>query len=239
MQRLTLSVPVPAPLLRLARRIKRAAIPPAGPNLLGDRHVEWSWMAANLPEGPGDALDFGPGESFLGLTAAMRGFRVTAVDLGPAAWPYRHPDLSFVQGDLLEMELPAGSLDLVLCCSTVEHVGLSGRYGVTREQGDGDLEAMSRLRRWMRPSASLLLTVPVGLDAVLPPFCRVYGQGRLPRLLEGFAVAREQYWQKDPDNRWVGVGRGTALAYPARVDSLDPLRNVHALGCFVLAGGGR
>jgi hypothetical protein len=39
----------------------------------GDREVEWSWVAGNLPNDPGHVLDFGPSSSFLGLIAAFRG----------------------------------------------------------------------------------------------------------------------------------------------------------------------
>ena len=40
-------------------------------DLKGDRNVEWSWVAAEMPEGPGMALDFGPGGSQLSTIAAM------------------------------------------------------------------------------------------------------------------------------------------------------------------------
>ncbi len=102
----------------------------AGRNLSGDRDIEWSWVAAQMPSGPGEALDFGHGGSHLGLIAAQRGFNVTAVDLEPARWFYQHPCLRFIQGDILRLPLPAGHFDLVINCSTVEHVGLVGRYGV-------------------------------------------------------------------------------------------------------------
>jgi hypothetical protein len=86
----------------------------------------------------------------------------------------------------------------------------------------------------MKPSAIMLLTVPVGQDAVFAPLCRVYGRERLPRLLAGFAMEREMFWVKDAENRWVQCDRETALSFEASAGSWDPLRNVYALGCFVL-----
>jgi SAM-dependent methyltransferase len=187
-----------------------------------------------MPSGPGEALDFGAGGGLLGLVAAQRGFNVTAVDLQPIELPYLHERLSLLQGDVLELSLPLEHYDLIINCSTVEHVGLVGRYGVEKNQPDGDLEAMKRLRVLMKPSGLMLLTIPLGRDAVFAPLCRVYGQERLPLLLKGYAVQAEVYWVKDPSNRWVPSDRETAMCFEASAGSWDPLQNVYALGCFVL-----
>lgn len=204
------------------------------PNLLGDRDIEWSWVAARLPSGVGKALDFGNGGGPLGLLAALRGHEVTAVDLEGVRWPYTHPRLSFTRGDVLDLPLPAGEFDLIINCSTVEHVGIPGRYSVREERSDGDLEAMVRLRQLMRAGATMLLTVPVGRDAVFAPLCRVYGENRLPRLIAGYIVDEEAYWVKDAENRWVSCSRSNALAFEADAGSWHPLQNVYGLGCFVL-----
>jgi SAM-dependent methyltransferase len=204
------------------------------PNLLGDRHVEWAWIAAQMPPGPGEALDFGPGKSYLSLIAAQRGFNVAAVDLEPNQRLYVHPHLNFVQGDMCKLALPAEHFDMVINCSTVEHVGLAGRYGVQENRPDGDLEAMARLYELMKPGGVMLLTIPVGQDEIFAPYCRVYGAQRLPRLLESYTVEKEIYWVKDNRNRWVPSDRKTALNFKAAAGSGDPLQSVYALGCFVL-----
>ncbi|HOT90771.1 MAG TPA: DUF268 domain-containing protein [Anaerolineae bacterium] len=187
-----------------------------------------------MPSGPGEALDFGPGGSHLALIAAQRGFNVTAIDLGPVHWPYVHPGLRFIRGDLLKLPLPREHFDLVINCSTVEHVGLAGRYGVTEDRPDGDLEAMARLRELMKPGGVMLLTVPVGQDAVFAPLTRIYGRQRLPRLLDGYTVEKQVFWVKDRENRWVQADKETAWNFEASAGSWDPLQNAYALGCFVL-----
>jgi SAM-dependent methyltransferase len=224
---------------RVVRRLWRETAPNIGIanrkiNLLGDRDIEWWWTAAHVPAGPGSALDFGNGSGPLALFAAMRGYDVTAVDLGDVRWPYKLPNLSFERGDVLELAFRDSQFDLVINCSTVEHVGLLGRYGVTERADDGDLEAMKRLLTLMKPEGLMLLTIPVGLDAVFPPLCRVYGATRLPLLLAGFALLEEVYWVKDQGNRWVPCDRETAFAFEASAGSWDPHDNVYALGCFVL-----
>jgi SAM-dependent methyltransferase len=154
--------------------------------------------------------------------------------LEPQTFPWLHPAVRSIQGDLLKLDLPTNHFDLIINCSTVEHVGLVGRYSVTENRPDGDLEAMALLRELMKPSAIMLLTVPVGQDAVFAPLCRVYGKERLPRLLSGFVLEREMFWVKDAENRWVQCDEETALSFEASAGSWDPLRNVYALGCFVL-----
>jgi SAM-dependent methyltransferase len=187
-----------------------------------------------MPSGPGEALDFGNGGSLLGLIAAQCGFDVTAVDLEVVEWPYVHPRLRFMQGDILKLPLPKEHFDLVINCSTVEHVGLVGRYGVTESRADGDLEAMARLRELMKPGGIMVLTVPLGQDAISAPMTRIYGGQRLPRLLADYEIEREVYWVKDEQNRWILSGKDMALSFKASMGSWDVLKNVSALGCFVL-----
>jgi len=234
--RVMLPIYLPHWLYRPLRLAKRVLIDRRKPsiNLLGDRDVEWSFIAAHMPDGPGQALDFGSGGSYLALIAAYKGYHVVQLDLEPQTFPWWHPEVKFIQGDLLKLELEIGPFDLVINCSTVEHVGLAGRYSVTENRPDGDLEAMRRLWELMKPGGVHLLTIPVGQDAVFVPLCRVYGRERLPRLLESYIVDKEVYWIKDRENRWVQADKETALSFQASAGSWDPLRNVYALGCFVL-----
>lgn len=218
-------VPIPAWVLNRLSRTTAGAEPVV--TLAGDRDVEWSWVASQIPTGPGDALDFGTGGSHLAFVAAQRGFRVAALDLQPVRWAYAHPDLSFVQGDLLQLSLPPRRFDLVINCSTVEHVGLTGRYGVGAPSPDGDLTAMAYLRGLMKPGAAMVLTIPVGRDAVIGSLHRVYGPQRLGRLLDGYDVEKQQYWAKNPQNVWMLVDRPDAL-------TVEPSAHLYALGCFVL-----
>jgi hypothetical protein len=131
-------------------------------------------------------------------------------------------------------------IDFVLNCSTTEHVGLQGRYGVAFDETDGDLSAMQKLRKLLKASGKMLMTIPCGQDAVMVPWHRVYGRERLPKLLDGFGVEEQVYWMKRADNRWYRVGREEALSYPPTtpiVPTTDPTRGptcCYALGCFVL-----
>lgn len=220
--------------IRLLQLIKHEMRSPQPINLLGDRDIEWSWIAAQMPSGPGQALDFGNGGSYLPLIAAQRGFTVTAIDLEPVQWPYVYTNLRFIRGDILKTPLPAENYDLIINCSTVEHVGLAGRYSVVDSRSNGDLEAMARLWELLKPGGVMLLTIPVGQDAVFAPLCRVYGRQRLPRLLKNYVVEKEIFWTKDHQNQWILSDQEAALNFKASAGSWDPLQNIYALGCFVL-----
>jgi SAM-dependent methyltransferase len=187
-----------------------------------------------MPDGPGEALDFGHGGGGLGLVAAQRGFEVTGLDRVSYDVPFVHPHLKYLQGDILEVDLGLERFDLVINCSVIEHVGLVGRYETSQGKPDGDFEAMSRLRAIMKPDGRMLMTIPMGRDAVFSPMCRVYGSKRLPLLLSGFAVDQEQYWVKDDANRWTPRERHAAESFEASAGDQSPLRNRYALGCFVL-----
>jgi 2-polyprenyl-3-methyl-5-hydroxy-6-metoxy-1,4-benzoquinol methylase len=88
----------------------------------------------------------------------------------------------------------------------------------------------------MKPGGVMLLTIPVGRDAVFAPLCRVYGRrtaappaGRLHRG-EGGLLG-----QGPDENRWVQTDRETALDFQGvTAGSWDAMQNVYALGCFVL-----
>lgn len=210
------------------RRIYEKIMVPPAPNLQHDRHVEHSWVAANVPKGPGTGLELGCGNSFLSLIAARRGFRMVAIDLLPVHWFYLHEDLTFVRSDIFDFRADSGSLDLIINCSAIEHVGL-GRYG-DRYMADGDLKAMRLLRTWLRPGGAMIMTIPVGNDSVFAPFHRVYGAQRLPLLLSGLVVEKAEFWTKDEHNRWVQVQAEKAL-------QRNPRQTFYSLGCYVLVKG--
>jgi SAM-dependent methyltransferase len=207
--------------------IKTAGRFQTGPVLAGDRTIEWGWVLSRLRRDPGRVLDFGTGTGFLALAAALAGHEVVAVDLEPCAFEFKGEPITYRQGDFNELEFENSSFDQVLNCSTIEHVGLEGRYGSPADR-DGDLRAMEKLARLLRPDGDMVLTLPVGLDGVFPPYHRVYGAERLPRLLEPFSVRDEAWWAKLDGESWEPASRETALA-------VEPSSSYYALGLFVAA----
>jgi SAM-dependent methyltransferase len=197
-------------------------------DLQGDRIVEWSFCLARLAEGPGTTLDFGADVAFLSLAAAQRGHAVVALDRLPGALDYEDERVEALQADILDRPLQDRSFDQIVNCSSIEHVGLSGRYG-SAEAPDGDLEAMAILRDLLAPHGRMIFTIPVGRDLVCAPKHRIYGAERLPRLLDGYQVEEDQFWRKDRDaGAWKQTDRETALETAGSA-------SFYSLGLFVLA----
>lgn len=210
-------------LKNLYRRIRYLPIP----NSLGERDIEYSFIAANMPQGAGYALDFGSGSSYMSLLAARKGFMVTAVDLTPSQCLHTHPNLKFIQGDFLKLSFAKNQFDLIINCSTIEHMGIAGRYGVEKPSFNMDLEGMNALRSILRPGKVMLLTIPVGVDASILPCHRVYGKKRLPKLLQGWDIQKAEYWIKDRSNKWICSREEEALMQKSS-------QYYYGLGLFIL-----
>ena len=182
-----------------------------GATLVGDRWIEWSYCLARLADGPGTTLDFGADVGFLSLAAAQRGHDVVALDRMPTSLDYTHPRVTALQADILDRPLEGRRFEQIINCSSVEHVGLAGRYGST-EEADGDLKAMAIMRDVLAPRGRMIATIPVGRDLVCAPLHRIYGEERLPQLLEGYSIQEAQYWRRDPAaSAWIELDRDDAL----------------------------
>jgi SAM-dependent methyltransferase len=210
---------------RGAQSISRRLAPEGGPSLSGDRWVEWSFCMSRLSDKPGRTLDFGADIAFLSLAAAQRGHDVVAFDRLPSSAEFDHPRVHAVEADILTHDFGDERFDQIINCSSVEHVGLGGRYGSGADP-DGDLRAMATLRGALAPGGRMILTIPVGRDLVAAPLHRIYGPQRLPRLLDGYAADEEQFWCKE-DGRWQQADRGRAL-------DVAGSESFYALGLFVL-----
>lgn len=165
-------------------------------SLKGDRKIEQAWIGKRVPMGDGYLLDVGPGPRFdLTGVALRQGWTVIALDIRPLAPKFSHERFTFVHEDLNTVKLPY-KFGCILNLSSIEHFGLPGRYGIEKLDIDADLRGMKRLHSLMTDKGQMLMTVPVGHDALFVPYHRVYGVKRLPLLLEGFRVIKQEYWNK-------------------------------------------
>ena len=125
--------------------------------------------------------------------AERRGRRVYGLD--PDA-PHPIRNVGVARGTIVAPPFPPGSFDLILCISTVEHIGLP-IYG-QHEFPHGDIFAMRHVRRLLAPGGRLLLTVPFGRAQVNPWF-RVYDQRSLRRLTGGFRTLSAAFYRLRPN----------------------------------------
>ena len=81
-------------------------------------------------------------------------------------------------------EMTEGNFDACFSISSVEHDGL-GRYGDPLDP-EGDLKAMQNLKNFLKDDALVYFAVPAGIDKIVFNVHRVYGEKRMPMILNGW-----------------------------------------------------
>jgi hypothetical protein len=76
--------------------------------------------------------------------------------------------------------------DYILSYSSIEHSGL-GRYGDVINP-DGDIETMDVIKNKLKSNGKLVIGIPIGLDTLVWNANRIYGNIRLPILLNNFKI---------------------------------------------------
>ena len=187
--------------------------PVGGFDLKGEKTLDWGWVCVNLPKSGRRGLDIGCGESPTVPAMLALGYEeVVAVDLQfPLDKQLSGP--RFIQGDFNQLALNPG-FDVIVACSAIEHIGISGRYG-SGEHADGDLRTMEKIKTLLRQDGILILTVPAGQDAVYRPWHRVYGKERIRSLLSGFQIKKSAGYVKEPWGPWRRGTLDEALEFPA------------------------
>lgn len=89
--------------------------------------------------------------------------------------------------------------DLIIAITSLALEGL-GRHGEPLSP-DGDLWLMSQFKRVLNPGGKLLLTLPVGTDALVWNAFRVYGEKRLRLLFKGWKPVRYYGFKRESLNR--------------------------------------
>jgi SAM-dependent methyltransferase len=127
-----------------------------------ERPIELAWTLGRY-RGEARVLDVGYAFAEPAWLAALLGLgarELVGVDLAERDVP----GMAAVRADVRRLPFEARSFDLVLCISTLEHVGGDNtRYEVVAEQSpEAPLEALRELRRVTTRGGKLFVTVPCG-----------------------------------------------------------------------------
>jgi SAM-dependent methyltransferase len=179
--------------------------------LLNSRLIEYPFVLKRLvAHVPGRLLDIGctDNANFLAPTLADLGWQVYGIDV--RAFKLTHPNFNFILGDIRSTDFPDSFFDYAYAISTLEHIGLAGRYGVTSDDSDGDSKAVQEVRRVLKSGGIFLVTVPYGVGGIVRPSERVYDRTRLQRLVRGWSIRRATYYFLDNDGAWHEVSEEIA-----------------------------
>jgi SAM-dependent methyltransferase len=127
-----------------------------------ERLIEIPWVLARY-RGELRVLDIGyanAAPSYLEALVAAAPDEVVGLDPAEA-----HVEgIRSVVGDLRALPFPDESFDVILCISTIEHVGRDNRvYGVDEERDESGIAlAVREIRRILAPEGRALLSVPTG-----------------------------------------------------------------------------
>lgn len=163
---------------------------------LTERVVEIPWALSRYA-GEDRVLDVGTtfaSPVYVSRLRAVAAQRPYSIDVTPHRWKGIHATL----GDLRQLPFRDASFDLVLCISTLEHIGLDNtQYGLRAESdADGDLRTMRELRRIVRVGGRIVVTVPFGRARRYRAY-RQYDRRSWDRLLRGVALRPLEvaYWR--------------------------------------------
>ena len=167
------------------------------------RIQEYSYVLNKLISLPkGKVLD-------VGCTARMNYVPAVLASLGWEVWgidfrefKYRHPNFHLILEDIRQTSFADNYFDAVYAVSTLEHIGLSGRYGLSKEDIDGDRKAVQEIFRITRNKGTFLCTVPWGKSKIIKPLQRVYDKKGLERLFDNFQKAEVLYYTQKGDGYW-------------------------------------
>jgi SAM-dependent methyltransferase len=154
-----------------------------------DRFLEYPWMLKNIKIKSGRILDVGSTASNMLYDFLPREMEINSIDLNDKH--FKDSAIKFSVGDIRKTEYPDDYFDVISCISTLEHIGVSGRYG-SDEDADGDLKAVREMGRILKPGGEMLITVPYGIRDILP-INKLYNKERIAELFKDFSLMEIKY----------------------------------------------
>lgn len=160
-----------------------------------DRFIEYPWLMENIDIKKGRLLDIGStiGDLLHGSLPAE--VEVNCLNLNTKN--FKSKKIIFKNGDIRNTDYPNNYFDIVSCISTLEHIGVAGRYGSDHDP-DGDKKAMREIERILKPNGKLLVSVPYGRKDVLP-INKLYNLSRINDLFSDLEIVSQEFRKFNKD----------------------------------------
>jgi hypothetical protein len=154
----------------LLGRFARGEALPAGYGIgLDERCVEYPWLVAQLNPGPGTLLDAGStlNRELLLSLPIVQAKVLHILTLAPEDACFWQRGISYLYHDLRSLLVRDAFYDTIVCLSTLEHVGCdnsayTGDAAHREDRREDYLIALGELVRVLKPTGTLLITVPYG-----------------------------------------------------------------------------
>jgi len=159
-----------------------------------EREVEYRWVWRNLVS-EGRILDVGCCESRLAEVLTDLGYEVWGIDLRD----YANPPFNFVREDIRRTSFRSAFFDQIIAVSTIEHVGMKAYGNTWIEEVHGDRMAILEMYRILKPSGTILITLPYGASRD-HYWIRYYNKDKLEGLLWG--LKWEATYYRKVNNQW-------------------------------------
>jgi len=121
--------------------------------------------------------------------------------------------------NLLKLPFKSNSIQSLSCMHTIEHIGL-GRYGDEIDP-EGDIKAITELKRVLKKGGDLLIVVPVGIPTIYFNAHRVYSY---EQIIGYFSDLKLMEFSMLPDNTSKGLIKNPNLK--------TVKKQKYACGCF-------
>ncbi len=206
--------------LILAKKLKN-------PLEISEREIEYPWIINNINVNSSNKLlDIGCGNG--SKITEYFSKKCIVYGLEKNANQSKQTYFTLVKGDIRKTLFKDNFFNIVCCVSTLEHIGVMGRYNVKKEDNKGDLKAMKEIFRILKNGGLAFVTVPYGKHDLLP-LNRIYNKQRIKRIFSDFKIIKTEYYKySEKLGFWLRVSEKVA----AEVNwQKDPW---YALGLFIL-----
>lgn len=190
-----------------------AVLPPEYGIGLDERVVEYPWTFSRLPLGEARILDAGSvlNNGFLVAHPLIRTKTLHIITLVPEGRCHCAAAVSHLYEDLRAIPISNGYYDIVVCISTLEHVGMDNTLfrGPAEDAPDDYLVAVREMRRVLKPGGVFLLTVPFGPYMHFGTF-QLFDRRRIEKVVAAFAPSHiEETYFRYTAHGWTAADAST------------------------------